>query len=454
MKIPLAPILLLAAITPSDALTPRCPPRLAVRRSTAPLLNAASPAPPVPLIRRNSYRVATVTSLIALDILFYAFPLPFLPQHLSAAGHSAASISMLLASTSYAALFVGSGLVLVESRRRVPRSERRFLFLIAACAVAMTACAAAQAVLPVYNVLLLCRLVAGGVSQTVWSFGLALAASLGPVAGIKATAWCMAGNSLGEVLGPLFGSTLFGMGGVRRPYTVAAAVAAAIAGALVAGAAAAPPEPPAAEADAAAAEPASAGLGALADAPTVLLSTVLALGCGLQRAALDLLMPFSLRRAFGATPGVIGRASGVAALCFVVGSTVAGRALSARPEGALRWIALASVASSVATASMLLPGRQMLVCALFAAFYAASAVLGVAATTAIEERGAEIGNAQSAMAVSVFFWTIGFASGGLLASFALAGASSAARAQAVLAALGAANVAVALAVVARLRGKA
>ena len=454
MRIAIAPILLLAALAPAIALTPRCPPRLAARRSTAPLLSAASPAPPVPLIRRNSYRVATVTSLIALDILFYAFPLPFLPQHLSAAGHSAASISMLLASTSYAALFVGSGLVLVESRRRVPRSERRFLFLIAACAVAMTACAAAQAVLPVYNVLLLCRLVAGGVSQTVWSFGLALAASLGPVAGIKATAWCMAGNSLGEVLGPLFGSTLFGMGGVRRPYTVAAAVAAAIAGALVAGAAAAPPEPPAAEADAAAAEPASAGLGALADAPTVLLSTVLALGCGLQRAALDLLMPFSLRRAFGATPGVIGRASGVAALCFVVGSTVAGRALSARPEGALRWIALASVASSVATASMLLPGRQMLVCALFAAFYAASAVLGVAATTAIEERGAEIGNAQSAMAVSVFFWTIGFASGGLLASFALAGASSAARAQAVLAALGAANVAVALAVVARLRGKA
>ena len=454
MKIPLAPIILLAALAPAIALTPRCPPRLAARRSTAPLLSAASPAPPVPLIRRNSYRVATVTSLIALDILFYAFPLPFLPQHLSAAGHSAASISMLLASTSYAALFVGSGLVLVESRRRVPRSERRFLFLIAACAVAMTACAAAQAVLPVYNVLLLCRLVAGGVSQTVWSFGLALAASLGPVAGIKATAWCMAGNSLGEVLGPLFGSTLFGMGGVRRPYTVAAAVAAAIAGALVAGAAAAPPEPPAAEVDATAAEPASAGLGALADAPTVLLSTVLALGCGLQRAALDLLMPFSLRRAFGATPGVIGRASGVAALCFVVGSTVAGRALSARPEGALRWIALASVASSVATASMLLPGRQMLVCALFAAFYAASAVLGVAATTAIEERGAEIGNAQSAMAVSVFFWTIGFASGGLLASFALAGASSAARAQAVLAALGAANVAVALAVVARLRGKA
>ena len=454
MRIAIAPILLLAALAPAIALTPRCPPRLAARRSTAPLLSAASPAPPVPLIRRNSYRVATVTSLIALDILFYAFPLPFLPQHLSAAGHSAASISMLLASTSYAALFVGSGLVLVESRRRVPRSERRFLFLIAACAVAMTACAAAQAVLPVYNVLLLCRLVAGGVSQTVWSFGLALAASLGPVAGIKATAWCMAGNSLGEVLGPLFGSTLFGMGGVRRPYTVAAAVAAAIAGALVAGAAAAPPEPPAAEVDAAAAEPASAGLGALADAPTVLLSTVLALGCGLQRAALDLLMPFSLRRAFGATPGVIGRASGVAALCFVVGSTVAGRALSARPEGALRWIALASVASSVATASMLLPGRQMLVCALFAAFYAASAVLGVAATTAIEERGAEIGNAQSAMAVSVFFWTIGFASGGLLASFALAGASSAARAQAVLAALGAANVAVALAVVARLRGKA
>ena len=454
MRIAIAPILLLAALAPAIALTPRCPPRLAARRSTAPLLSAASPAPPVPLIRRNSYRVATVTSLIALDILFYAFPLPFLPQHLSAAGHSAASISMLLASTSYAALFVGSGLVLVESRRRVPRSERRFLFLIAACAVAMTACAAAQAVLPVYNVLLLCRLVAGGVSQTVWSFGLALAASLGPVAGIKATAWCMAGNSLGEVLGPLFGSTLFGMGGVRRPYTVAAAVAAAIAGALVAGAAAAPPEPPAAEVDATAAEPASAGLGALADAPTVLLSTVLALGCGLQRAALDLLMPFSLRRAFGATPGVIGRASGVAALCFVVGSTVAGRALSARPEGALRWIALASVASSVATASMLLPGRQMLVCALFAAFYAASAVLGVAATTAIEERGAEIGNAQSAMAVSVFFWTIGFASGGLLASFALAGASSAARAQAVLAALGAANVAVALAVVARLRGKA
>ena len=97
-------------------------------------------------------------------------------------------------------------------------------------------------------------------------------------------------------------------------------------------------------------------------------------------------MPFSLRRAFGA-PGVIGRASGVAALYFVVGSTVAGRALGAAGRAPLdcarerRVVGRDNVDAAPGIDARLRPLRRLL---------RGVRVLGVAATTAIEERGAEL----------------------------------------------------------------
>eukprot|EP00966_Prymnesium_polylepis_P260843 6024755-Prymnesium_polylepis.1 len=84
----------------------------------------------------------------------------------------------------------------------------------------MASVAGAQAAAPRFGVLFLARLVQGAASQFAWATALATAASLAPFCGVKATAWVMAGNSLGEVLGPQFGSKLFAVGGVRLPFAV------------------------------------------------------------------------------------------------------------------------------------------------------------------------------------------------------------------------------------------
>ena len=192
----------------------------------------------------------------------------------------------------------------------MPRSE--FLFLIAACAVAMTAALTAQAVL---------------LRTTCCSFAARRRRRLadGVVLGLRARrlagarhrgsrrrrgAW----RELAQEPRPLFGSTLFGMGGVRRPYTVAAAVAAAAAGALVR--LAPPPRrkrrhwPPTRASSRAAGEVGGRHVRArAADARrTVMLSTVLALlsgACSARRSYL--LMRSRHDRALAGRSGVIGR---------------------------------------------------------------------------------------------------------------------------------------------------
>jgi hypothetical protein len=77
----------------------------------------------------------------------------------------------------------------------------------------------------------------------------------------------------------------------------------------------------------------------------------------------------------------------------------------------------------------------------FCAFYASSAFVGVAVTTALESRGQQMGAADAVMAMSTLLWTAGFAVGGGVANVALSGGASVGRQRAVMAAVGLLNAA-------------
>ena len=77
--------------------------------------------------------------------------------------------------------------------------------------------------------------------------------------------------------------------------------------------------------------------------------------------------------------------------------------------------------------------------------YFVSAFVGLAATTALEKRGRQIGRTDGVMALSVFLWTVGFAGGGAVANVATGGLASAARQRGVLGVVGAACAAICLA---------
>lgn len=199
--------------------------RVGKRGSTTAICVATEGAEP-PLPASNAFRVIAATLLITLDITFYTFPLPFFGDFLSTDLRcSPSSIANLIATFTYSALATGGAIVLMEGRRETPRSERQQCLALASAGLVMASVAAAQALHPTYAVLFIARLVQGATSQFAWSTALAAAASLRPLGNIKATAWVMAGNSLGELTGPQFGSTLYNLGGVRLPFAAASALA-------------------------------------------------------------------------------------------------------------------------------------------------------------------------------------------------------------------------------------
>ena len=263
-------IALLLSVSCASALQPSTPPSYLLRASPAALVRtsrgparppalcaASAPVPrPSSLLASNSFRVVAATLLITLDITFYTFPLPFLGGYLSdTLGCSPSKIANLVATFTYSALAAGAAVVFLEGRRDAPRTQRQQCARLATAAFVMASVAGAQAVSPTFRVLFLARLVQGAASQFAWAIALAAAASLGPFAGVKATAWVMAGNSLGEVLGPQFGSKLYGIGGVRLPFAAASGLAFLLAGALAASAATLRPAPSSPSTDAAAASP-------------------------------------------------------------------------------------------------------------------------------------------------------------------------------------------------------
>jgi predicted MFS family arabinose efflux permease len=477
--LPVAPLLLAAAaFQPALALRPLAVSNAAAtsfginarRLSVArpPVLCAAAPAPaesaPLPprlglleLARGNTWRVIAATLLILLDITFYTFPLPFLGDYLLSTGTTPAQVANLIAAFTYTGLVAGLLVLVRELKRAQPRTQRQRYVSLAIVAFVMAAVSAAQSIAPTYPVLFGCRLVQGGATQLAWSSALATAASLNPVAGIKATAWVMAGNSLGEVLGPQFGATLFTRGGVRLPFAVASALAASLAAALGLAAASLGKEDGGTSrrlrpADAARTRDESGGgssggssggglrKSVLRDGPSLWLCGLIALTCGTVRSLLDALLPLFLRSVFGFSVTAISNAMLAAALFFVVGSTGGGFLLAQRPGATYPALGVCGVLSALVTAALLLPTTGFGVSALFCAYFLISAVTGVAVTSALEERGRLLGAVDDVMALQVFFWTLGFTAGGLLSVFATAGAATAARQQLTLAVLGLINL--------------
>lgn len=430
-------------------------PRLSVARPPILCADNKAPAPPqrhglLEIAGSNAWRVISATLLILLDITFYTFPLPFLGDYLLSTGTTPKQVANLIAAFTYTGLAAGLLVLVRELKRAVPRTQRQRCISLAIVASIMAVVSAAQSMAPTYPVLFCCRLVQGGATQLAWSSALATAASLNPVAGIKATAWVMAGNSLGEVLGPQFGATLFTRGGVRLPFAVAAGLAASLAAALGLAAASlgkkgndgggtmTPVESSSADG------PTGSGSrprkSPLRDGPSLWLCGLIMLTCGTVRSLLDALLPLFLRSTFGYSVTAISNAMLAAALLFVVGSTGGGFLLAQRPGATYPALGICGIASAVVTAALLLPATGFGVSALFCAYFLISAVTGVAVTSALEERGRLLGCVDDVMALQVFFWTIGFTSGGLLSVFATAGAATVARQQLTLAALGVINL--------------
>ena len=398
----------------------------------------------------NRFQVACSTFLILLDITFYTFPLPFLADHLTQTGHHPSEITNLVAAFTYSGLVAGFAILVRELRRTAPRTARQRCQTLAAVACIMAACAGAQALAPTYGVLFATRLVQGAATQVAWCSALATAAGLRPVAGVKATAWIMTGNSLGEVVGPPFGSVLFGLGGVRMPFAVASVLAASLAAALGAAVAGLPrepvaaTEPPGPHPTSTDAQPqpdvGSPRPSPLRDAPTLWLCGLIALVCGTVRSALDALLPLFLRGVHGYGVGAISNVMLVAALIFVLGSTGAGMLFAQRPDVAEPVLGIAALGSTLVSATLLLPRTGLGVSALLGAFVLFSSVIGVGVTSALEERGKHLGNIDDVMALQVFAWTGGFAVGGVLSVIATGGAASAARQRLTLAAVSALNL--------------
>ena len=138
----------------------------------------------------------------------------------------------------------------------------------------------------------------------------------------------------------------------------------------------------------------------------------------------------------------IGRCSCVATLCFLLGSATAGRLLPRRPAATEPLLLGAGLLASLLCAAVLLSPSWLGVCALFSGYYFVSAFASLAATSALEKRGRQIGHTDGVMALSVFLWTCGFAGGGAMANVACGGVASAARQRVVLALVGAATAVV------------
>jgi hypothetical protein len=259
------------------------------------------------------------------------------------------------------------------------------------------------------------------------------------------------------------------MGGLRLPYLSAAVLCTLTSLAFVATAAVGPSTSPTAEAAAeaaveggavAAAGGGAGGVvpgclptaaetcevkpwgGALRDAPTWRLCAFQALCCGTVRSCLDILLPLWLRAHHGFSTVGIGRCSCVATLCFLLGSATAGRLLPRRPAATEPLLLGAGLLASLLCAAVLLSPSWVGVCAVFSGYYFVSAFVGLAATTALEKRGRQIGHTDGVMALSVFLWTCGFAGGGAMANVACGGVASAARQRVVLALVGAATAVV------------
>jgi MFS transporter, DHA1 family, solute carrier family 18 (vesicular amine transporter), member 1/2 len=170
--------------------------------------------------------VGLITLAAFVDILAYSIAVPVLPDISARLGASPTVIGLLFASFGLSVLVTSMPIGAVSDRvgRRLPLVAGLIVLAVAAVVFALADS------LPW---LFAARLAQGAADAVTWVVGLAVVADLydneerGRMMGLV-----MAGNSVGFLLGPTIGGSLYELGGARLPYLALAALALLTAAAL------------------------------------------------------------------------------------------------------------------------------------------------------------------------------------------------------------------------------
>jgi len=162
--------------------------------------------------------VALVTLAVSADIIAYSVAVPVLPDIGRRLGASPGTIGLLFASFGVT-LFLAS----IPMGAVSDRAGRKWPMIAGLAALAISTVAFAFADRLVW--LFAARLVQGGADAVTWVVGLALVADLyGPGERGRMTGIVMSGASFSYMIGPSAGGWLYGIGGMRLPFLVVAAL--------------------------------------------------------------------------------------------------------------------------------------------------------------------------------------------------------------------------------------
>ena len=177
-----------------------------------------------------------LSGVLFIDVLTYSFPIPFLPQVLDAQGYSALDISLVMSTfffCSIATLIANTYIAtchglqqqqqLSDSRQTQLYHRRTVCILIA---LLFNSCSTLfSGLFPTYTIFLIARALQGAASGLSWIFSLSMVADLFPkrVRGV-AVSIVFAGNTLGEVAGPVAGGSLYTSLGTSGAFFVVSAV--------------------------------------------------------------------------------------------------------------------------------------------------------------------------------------------------------------------------------------
>mmetsp|Transcript_79996 Transcript_79996/g.126273 ORF Transcript_79996/g.126273 Transcript_79996/m.126273 type:complete len:516 (-) Transcript_79996:76-1623(-) len=398
----------------------------------------------VRILTAPALKVLSVTILVSLDVMFYSFPLPFLPDLLSSFGKTNSQMAGLASTYSYSALFTGIILLVFQGYQKHQLADRDCWRILAVAAAFMTIISFAQATYPTYAIILTTRCLQGAVSQFCWTYALALGMRLPSLLRASCVAWISSGESIGELSGPWFGSVLYQLGGVHCPFIAASIIMflnASLLGlmALCRHVWENSSQSVTSVSNTELQNP-SMGFSVLRIPRVARLCMLLILACATSRGALDAFTPMHMSEVFGSSPSDIGGVFGLGTICYLFGSMLGGRGLPRTVSLHTRmWVMLAAhLLMCFAMIFIFRAQGTRTLATYFAMFLGSSALLNVSVNTQLEEIGAQHGGTDSLAALSVLSWSVGFALGGVVTQVAAADAGARATA---LATVGVLNLA-------------
>jgi len=390
---------------------------------------------------REEWQILGVVSVIFMDILYYSFPLPFMPHYLTTTQNlGSAAVGQLAASSSVSSLIAGLMIVgLQRIRGGSDLDERRQMKILSVLSLFYLFASIAVLIQPNFMVLLVSRIVMGGISQASWVFALALVSTMrSTVMGIKAVAWLMLGNSAGELIGPLFGSAtydLFGLG-IRPPYLFSSLLMLICTisltlttpklpsrAAITTGNYTAVKESNCEATESIAPETSKSeasdsghvsGPNLFRDRYFLLLSFLGACTGGTIRGSIDVALPIFLSEVHKASTSTIGQVFGSATVAFAIGSFVSGRIHTL----GRKTMSVIAAAVGLLASSIMLPNELWATAMCFAALCGFSGFLGVRITEDLQKYSNRMKQTEKAMGINALNWTAAFAFGGMLANAA------------------------------------